>query len=149
MSIRPIAPNLATSHGAGRLTALAVVGGLGLLAAISPSRPVIAPEPSPAPPACALPATAVIDPAPVAPERPAIQAADLVGIYRAGACTLTIDASGTYRDSCGDGERHRYAIHGDELVLLGGIAQRRPLMVFAGRLVDAAGTTYEITGGVR
>ena len=147
MSIRPIAPNLATSHGAGRLTALALVGGLGLVAAIRPLWP--ASDPAPAPPGWAPPPCEAIAPATVPPEQPLIDAADLVGIYRAGACTLTVNASGTYRDSCGDARRHPYLIEGDELVLVAGKTQARFLTVSAGRLTDERGTTYVITGGVR
>lgn len=135
MAMGSFPPIPATRCGTGRLTALAVVVGLGMLGAMKPVR---------------APAHASrLDASTVTRCPPALKAADLVGIYRAGACTLTVDASGTYRDSCGDGDRHPYAIQGDELVLLGGVASRRPLMVFGGRLVDAAGTTYTITGGVR
>ncbi|HEY1550452.1 MAG TPA: hypothetical protein VGG28_21640 [Kofleriaceae bacterium] len=69
-------------------------------------------------------------------------AADLVGIYRSTACTLTLDAAGTY--DCGT-HAGRYSTSGNQVVL----GTQRLAISGPGRLVAADGTIYSITGGTR
>lgn len=150
----PSSPNLATRCGTGRLTAISLAVGLGLLAGaghrsrcapVQPapelSAPIVCEPPSP-PPA----------PAPAPAPRPVLHAADLVGIYHAGRCILTLDASGTYRDSC-DHAQHDlrvWAVDGDGVMLVEGSHGLAEHLTFStGRLVDSSGTTYVITGDVR
>lgn len=79
---------------------------------------------------------------------PQVDAADVVGIYQGGACTLILDASGTYRDDCGDGQRRPYTIEGHDVVLVGP-GWSRHLKIAAGSLVDESGLTFLFTEGVR
>ena len=135
------------------MTVAALVAGLGLAAALPSDATAtdramtdqLVTEP-------AIPPEVAIDGPPMVrtvsqerPPAPSLDAADLVGIYRAGACTLTLDASGTYiQRGCGDGRAHAYTIERDQVVL-----RDVRLVADHGRLVSATGTTYTITGGVR
>ena len=77
---------------------------------------------------------------------PLWNAADLVGVYRSSACTLTLDASGTYVRDCGDVFSARYAIAGDDIVLGQPVGARRLSIWSGGRLVADDGTVYAMTG---
>jgi hypothetical protein len=81
----------------------------------------------------------------VAPSMPDANAADLVGIYRSGACTLTLDAAGTYVTDCNRGHVEHYAIAGQQVVL----GTQRLTISAPGRLVASDGTTYSIMEGTR
>jgi hypothetical protein len=148
MTMPPCTPGPATRCATGRLTAIALAVGLGLLAGPSYCAHRAAPLSAPT---IALPcvetARAPLERAPV-PVCEHQNAADLVGVYRAGACTLVLDASGTYRSDCSDGRRHPYALECGHVVLDGPAGAER-LKVAPGRLVSETGTTYAITGGVR
>jgi hypothetical protein len=148
MTMPPCMPNPATRPRIGGITVAALLAGLGLAAALATNARdrAIAPEPAVTPPI----ASEVVVPVHLvsALQVPAssLDAADLVGIYRARDCTLTLDASGTYTlRGCGDHRRHSYAIEGNQVVL----QDMRLVVVGPGRLVSAAGTTFTITGGVR
>jgi hypothetical protein len=81
---------------------------------------------------------------------PDANAADVVGIYRSASCTLTLDASGTYISDCGGGHAHRYAIEGEQVVLVQPVGGAQRLTISPrNRLVAPDGTIYSITGGTR
>ena len=134
----------------GRVLAAAL--GLGLVGA-APLRtgPAVAVPIAAVPITCpvvAIATIATIAPVAIAPDA---SAADLVGIYRSTACTLTLDASGTYLSDCiSDHAKHRYAIAGEQVVLEQSIRDAQRLTISGrGQLVAADGTTYSITGETR
>jgi hypothetical protein len=148
MTMPPCTPNPATRPRIGGITVAALLTGLGLAAALATSArdravscgPVAAPQ---------LATEVAVPVHLVSTQRaplPSVDAADLVGIYRAPGCTLTLDASGTYTEhGCGDRRRHAFSIEGNQVVL----QDMRLVVAGRGRLVSATGTTYTITGGVR
>lgn len=150
------ASNLVTRLGSGRGIAaalgLSLVLGLGLE---PPARPVSSEFPVPVtvmPPVRAVATTPTppprtepaVCPAPTA-AIPDANAADLVGIYHSRACTLTLDASGTYVSDCGGHHASRYTVSGKHVVL----GAQRLRIAASGRLVAADGTSFSITEGAR
>jgi hypothetical protein len=148
MTMPPCMPNPATRPRIGGITVAALLAGLGLCAALATNARdrAIAPGPAVTPPITSAVAVPVYLVSTLQAPVPSVDAADLVGIYRARDCTLTLDASGTYtRRGCGDRRPHAYSIEGNQVVL----QDMRLVVAGPGRLVSAAGTTYMITGGVR
>lgn len=135
--------NLAVRLGPGRSIATAL--GLTLVLGFA-----LAPTTGPVPIACPaavapIPTPPAVCPAPTA-VAPDANAANLVGIYHAKSCTLTLDASGTYVTDCGGHHASRYTVSGDHVVLVG---TQRLLIVANGRLAAADGTLFSITEGTR
>jgi hypothetical protein len=143
--------NIAVRVAAGGVTAAAVVG----VAALYLSRPI--PVSTPPPPDDTwverYPDSSTVrevahEPPPPTRHGSDINAADLVGVYRARKCTLTLDASGTYTNTCWGAARHRYTIEHDEVVL-----DHDVRLTVVGRLLVgnplADHETYSITGGVK
>jgi hypothetical protein len=141
-------PYLAERHRPSK--AIAVALGLGLIGVATHRRGSAAPPParvmvpiaiSPSTPDAIVAAPSIV---------PDANAADVVGIYRSASCTLTLDASGTYISDCGGGHAHRYAIEGEQVVLVQPIGGAQRLTISPrNRLVAPDGTIYSITGGTR